>query len=137
MFDILYETTDGVYISLYFGGMRHLKIIPLACQNRKNFVKTFCSKLFKNFPELTCNKLWKNKTSLKPGYSSVPFFSADTYGGVFQLGGIFLAVPGTSFFGGTDSVVPGTAKWGGNFLAVMKYGGADFGGSRYYFEIWR
>ena len=32
--------------------------------------------------------------------------------------------------------VPGTAKYGGNFLAVMKYGGTDFGGSRYC-EIWR
>ena len=42
-------------LSLYSGGMRHLKIIPLTCQSRKNFVKTFCSKFFKNFPELTCN----------------------------------------------------------------------------------
>ena len=44
------------------------------------------------------------------GSSSVPFFPADTYGVVFQLGGIFLAVPGTSFFGGT-AAVPGTAKY--------------------------
>ena len=48
------------------------------------------------------------------------FFPADTYGVVFQLGGIFFAVPGTSFFGGTAAVrnmavpisaVPGTAKY--------------------------
>ena len=49
------------------------------------------------------------------GYSSVPFFSVDKYGAVFQLAGFFLAVPGT-------------AKYGGNFLAVMKYGGTIFGG---------
>ena len=29
--------------------MRHLKIIPLACQNRENFVKTFFSNIFQNF----------------------------------------------------------------------------------------
>ena len=49
------------------------------------------------------------------------FFSADTYGVAFQLSGIFLAVLGTSFFGGT-AAVPGT---------TAKYGGTDFGGSRY------
>ena len=39
----------------YSRGMRHLKLIPLAGQNREKNVKTFCSKLFKNLPELTCN----------------------------------------------------------------------------------
>ena len=61
--------------------------------------------------------------SFTTGYSSVRRFSADIDGAVFQLGGIFLAVPGTP-------------KNGGTFLAVMKYGGTDFGSSRYC-EIWR
>ena len=75
------------------------------------------------------------------GSSSVPFFPADTYSVVFQLGGIFLAVPGTSFvwryrfrrfpvlrnMAVPISAVPGTAKYGrGDFLAVMQYGGTFF-----------
>ena len=53
MFDILNETTEG--LSLYSGGMQHLRFIPLACQNREGFIKTFCSELFKKIPELTYN----------------------------------------------------------------------------------
>ena len=47
-------------------------------------------------------------SSKNQGLPRYRFFPADTYGVVFQLGGIFLAVPGTA-----------------------KYGGTDFGGSRY------
>ena len=64
------------------------------------------------------------------GYSSVPFFSADTDGEYLYLA-VFFAVPGTSFLAVPISAVPGTAKYGGTFLAVMKYGGTHLALMKY------
>ena len=50
----------------------------------------------------------------------------------FNLTVFFLRFPELHFFAVPILAVPGTtAKCGGNFLAVMKYDGTDFGGSRY------
>ena len=45
--------------------------------------------------------------------------------GIAKYGGNFLAV---TKYGGTDFGGSGTAKYGGNFPVVIKYGGTTFGG---------